>query len=57
MLAELWVLAAKWEMEDNASMENARGLLQRALRFNQESKLLWQEVNKIAHQGKEHFVN
>ena len=54
----MWIAAAKWEMEDNLSMENARALLQRGLRFNPQSKLLWQEVSqydlltqKLIHQS------
>ena len=37
-------MAAKWEMEDSGSMDNARSLLQQGLRFNKENKQLWQEV-------------
>ena len=44
MCADIWIVAAKWEMEDGLSMENARLLLQRGLRFNPTSHSLWQEV-------------
>ena len=44
VVTELWVLAAKWELEENLSMEHARMLLQRGLRFNTKSQHLWQEV-------------
>ncbi|KRY48351.1 U3 small nucleolar RNA-associated protein 6 -like protein, partial [Trichinella britovi] len=39
----LWLLAAKWEFEKNGSCENARLLLQRAIRFNEKSKKIWIE--------------
>ena len=42
---DFWIMAAKWEMEENSSMETARGLLQRGLRFNPLSKKLWLEVS------------
>ena len=41
---ELWVSAAQWEVTENNSMETGRSLLQRGLRFNTNSKHLWQEV-------------
>ncbi|KAK2154426.1 hypothetical protein LSH36_269g09026 [Paralvinella palmiformis] len=44
---ELWVLAAKWELEENLSMENARMLLQRGLRYNSKSEHLWQEYFRM----------
>ena len=44
-IVELWISAAKFEMETNASMDTARSLLQRGLRFNPKSKNLWLEVN------------
>ena len=43
----LWVMAAKWEMEESLSMDNARGLLQRGLRFNPTSDHLWQEYFRM----------
>ncbi|KRZ62643.1 U3 small nucleolar RNA-associated protein 6 -like protein [Trichinella nativa] len=39
----LWLLAAKWEFEKNGSCENARLLLQRAIRFNEKSNKIWIE--------------
>ncbi|KRZ09383.1 U3 small nucleolar RNA-associated protein 6 -like protein, partial [Trichinella zimbabwensis] len=39
----LWLLAAKWEFEKNGSCQNARLLLQRAIRFNEKSKKIWIE--------------
>ncbi|XP_052790415.1 U3 small nucleolar RNA-associated protein 6 homolog [Mya arenaria] len=44
---ELWLSAAKWEFEENNNPDNARGLLQRALRFNQTSQTLWQEYYRM----------
>ena len=44
-IVELWIAAAKFEMETNKSMDTARSLLQRGLRFNPKSKNLWLEVN------------
>ncbi|KFM62805.1 U3 small nucleolar RNA-associated protein 6-like protein, partial [Stegodyphus mimosarum] len=35
---ELWVMAAKWEIEDNNSPDNARKLLQRAVLMNPKSE-------------------
>ena len=43
----LWILAAKWELEKNMFMDNARSLLQRGLRFNRSSKKLWLEVRAL----------
>lgn len=44
---ELWIAAAKWEAEDNKSMENARNLLQRGLRFNPLNQKLWTEYFRM----------
>ena len=44
----LWVLAAKWEIEELNSMENARGLLQRGLRSNPKAKHIWLEVGHVS---------
>lgn len=44
---DLWVLAAKYEAEQNASMVTARTILQRGLRFNSESDYLWLEYMKL----------
>ncbi|KAJ3105388.1 U3 snoRNP protein [Phlyctochytrium planicorne] len=43
----IWILAAKWEFEDNNDMTSARVLLQRGLRINSESKNLWHEYFKL----------
>ncbi|XP_077980484.1 U3 small nucleolar RNA-associated protein 6 homolog [Glandiceps talaboti] len=43
----LWIMAAKFEMEDNNSPDNARGLFLRALRFHPESKQLWIEYFRL----------
>ncbi|KAL5019269.1 hypothetical protein ScPMuIL_004991 [Solemya velum] len=45
--AEFWILAAKWEFEDNSNPDNARGLLQRGLRFNEGSEKLWTEYYRM----------
>jgi len=44
---DLWIAAAKWEIEDNLSMENGRSLLQRGLRFNPTNQHLWQEYFRM----------
>ncbi|KAL3876207.1 hypothetical protein ACJMK2_034077 [Sinanodonta woodiana] len=44
---DLWIAAAKYEFEYNANSGNARGLLQRGLRFNPESKHLWLEYYRL----------
>jgi len=41
----LWIMAAKYEFETNESIETARNLFQRALRFLPTSQKLWTEVN------------
>ncbi|XP_023221341.1 uncharacterized protein LOC111623092 [Centruroides sculpturatus] len=43
---ELWIMAAKWEMEENNAADNSRALFQRGIRFHPESKLLWNELRK-----------
>ncbi|XP_070580841.1 U3 small nucleolar RNA-associated protein 6 homolog [Ptychodera flava] len=43
----LWIMAAKFEMEDNNSPDNARGLLLRGLRFHPESQRLWVEYFRL----------
>ncbi|KAH7937037.1 hypothetical protein HPB49_007554 [Dermacentor silvarum] len=40
---QIWVAAAKWQLECNSSPEMARKLLQRGLLFNSKSFLLWHE--------------
>lgn len=44
--ADLWIMAAKCEMEDRDSSESARHLFLRALRFHPESKKVYQEVSE-----------
>jgi len=44
---ELWLSAAKWEFEENSNPDCARGLLQRALRFNPDARNLWIEVQTL----------
>ncbi|XP_060700398.1 U3 small nucleolar RNA-associated protein 6 homolog [Hemiscyllium ocellatum] len=43
----LWIMAAKWEMEDQLSSESARHLFLRALRFHPESQKLYQEYYRM----------
>ncbi|XP_005993819.1 U3 small nucleolar RNA-associated protein 6 homolog [Latimeria chalumnae] len=43
----LWIMAAKWEMEDRMSSESARHLFLRALRFHPESQKLYQEYFRM----------
>ncbi|XP_036622961.1 U3 small nucleolar RNA-associated protein 6 homolog isoform X2 [Trichosurus vulpecula] len=43
----LWIMAAKWEMEDCLSSESARHLFLRALRFHPESPKLYQEYFRM----------
>ncbi|NXS03025.1 UTP6 protein, partial [Oxylabes madagascariensis] len=44
---ELWIMAAKWEMETRLSSENARHLFLRALRFHPECPKLYQEYFRM----------
>jgi hypothetical protein len=44
---DLWVMAAKHEIEMRDSMSNARALLQQALRINGTTQQLWIEVALI----------
>ncbi|XP_043923973.1 U3 small nucleolar RNA-associated protein 6 homolog [Protopterus annectens] len=43
----LWIMAAKWEMEDRLSSESARHLFLRALRFHPESRKIYQEYFRM----------
>uniref|UniRef100_A0A5S6R3C0 U3 small nucleolar RNA-associated protein 6 homolog n=1 Tax=Trichuris muris TaxID=70415 RepID=A0A5S6R3C0_TRIMR len=40
----LWIAAAKWEMEENMSTQNARTLLHGGVRFNKKCAKLWIEL-------------
>ncbi|XP_045211690.2 U3 small nucleolar RNA-associated protein 6 homolog [Mercenaria mercenaria] len=44
---ELWVAAAKWEFEHNNNPDTARSLIQRGLRFNEQSRTLWLEYYRL----------
>lgn len=44
---DLWILAAKWELESNNSPDNARLLLQLGLRYLKTSKQLWLEYFRM----------
>lgn len=44
VLSGLWIMAAKWEFEENKNIPNSRSLLQRGLRVNSSSQQLWLEV-------------
>ncbi|KAM4692039.1 U3 small nucleolar RNA-associated protein 6 homolog [Rhinophrynus dorsalis] len=43
----LWIMAAKWEMEDRLSPESARLIFLRALRFHPESPKVYQEYFRM----------
>uniref|UniRef100_A0A7N9DCW6 UTP6 small subunit processome component n=1 Tax=Macaca fascicularis TaxID=9541 RepID=A0A7N9DCW6_MACFA len=43
----LWIMAAKWEMEDRLSSESARQLFLRALRFHPECAKLYKEYFRM----------
>ncbi|KFD67120.1 hypothetical protein M514_20740 [Trichuris suis] len=43
----LWIAAAKWQMEENMSTQNARTLLHSAVRFNKKCEKLWIELLKF----------
>lgn len=43
----LWIMAAKWEFEENKNIPNSRTLLQRGLRVNPLSKQLWLEYFRM----------
>lgn len=44
---EVWVLVAKYQAENNASIQEARAVLQRGLRFNADSSYLWLEYMRL----------
>ncbi|XP_014681245.1 PREDICTED: U3 small nucleolar RNA-associated protein 6 homolog [Priapulus caudatus] len=44
---QLWILAAKWEFEEENSTEKARELLQRGLRFHPTTRKLWLEYYRM----------
>jgi len=44
---DVWILAAKHELEFRRSMPSARSLLQRAIATNPDSQRLWLEVGEI----------
>lgn len=45
--ATVWIMAAKYEFEENASIDNARALMQKSLRLNRDSKTLWLEYFRL----------
>uniref|UniRef100_A0A670ID42 UTP6 small subunit processome component n=1 Tax=Podarcis muralis TaxID=64176 RepID=A0A670ID42_PODMU len=47
LISTLWIMAAKWEMEDRLSSESARQLFLRALRFHPECPKLYQEYFRM----------
>lgn len=44
---EVWVFVAKYQAENNASIQEARAVLQRGLRFNADSSYLWLEYMRL----------
>ncbi|XP_072278786.1 U3 small nucleolar RNA-associated protein 6 homolog [Pyxicephalus adspersus] len=51
----LWIMAAKWEFEDQLSAESARLLFLRALRFHPDSSKVYQEVSWGPLAGRENI--
>lgn len=45
--AGFWIKAAKWEFEEQSNIRAARVLMQRSLRLNPSSELLWQEYFRL----------
>ena len=45
--AELWIYAAKYALDDHADMSQARGYMQRGLRFCKNSRKLWIQYAKL----------
>ncbi|NP_001079708.1 UTP6 small subunit processome component L homeolog [Xenopus laevis] len=43
----VWLMAAKWEIENNLSVESSRHIFLRALRFHPESPLIYQEYFRM----------
>ncbi|KAJ3331443.1 U3 snoRNP protein [Blyttiomyces sp. JEL0837] len=43
----MWIMAARWEFEEMNNMTSARVLMQRAIRLNKDSRLLWHEYFKL----------
>lgn len=44
---DVWVYVAKFQLEQNASVPEARAVMQRALRFNPDSQYLWIEYMRL----------
>ncbi|GAB6031011.1 U3 snoRNP protein [Chamberlinius hualienensis] len=44
---EIWIAAAKWDFEENASIESARKTLLRGIRFNPNSHILYRELLEL----------
>lgn len=44
---EVWVYVAKFQLEQNASVPEARAVMQRGLRFNPQSAYLWLEYMRL----------
>ena len=43
----VWIMAAKYEVEQNAAIRAARSIMQRGLRFNSTSDVMWIEYAKL----------
>eukprot|EP00794_Sanderia_malayensis_P009213 gene9213-10187_t len=43
----VWIMASKHEFEENGNINNARALMQKSLRINQDSKTLWLEYFRL----------
>lgn len=44
---ELWIYAAQFAMEENGDITEARGYMQRGLRFNKNKKVLWLQYLRL----------
>lgn len=43
----IWIMAAKYEVEENSAIRAARSIMQRGLRFNSTSDVMWIEYAKL----------
>lgn len=43
----VWIMAAKYEVEQNSAIRAARSIMQRGLRFNSTSEIMWIEYAKL----------
>ena len=55
--ASLWIAAAKYEIEEMGSAENARNLMQEAIRLNPRSRELFREVSDIINHDEDYIIS